>query len=172
MVRLDTESFHGDYTVTGILSNVGEKEGNTCAIAVSKASLTQWAGFDSAGYRAYVHFQNDEQLSQEVMAAYCQEIAARYGLPHVGMNSSYFAYTSKSIDFAAIGSIAALVLIGGYVVIQSIFRISIQDKIQSYGYSRVWAVLESPLVYCWAFLAACFCSPRVSTGPIMGWLCS
>ena len=135
-VRLDTESFQGDYTVTGILSNVGEKEGNTCAIAVSKAALTRWAGFDPAGYRAYVHFQNAGPLSQEIMTAYCREIAARYGLPHVGMNSGYFAYDSKSIDFAAIGGIAALVLIGGYVVIQSIFRISIQDKIQSYGQLR------------------------------------
>ena len=135
-VRLDTESFQGDYTVTGILSNVGEKEGNTCAIAISKAALTRWAGFDPAGYRAYVHFQNDRQLSQEVMTAYCQEIAARYDLPHVGMNSSYFAYYSKSIDFTTIGGIAALVLIGGYVVIQNIFRISIQDKIQSYGQLR------------------------------------
>ena len=135
-VRLDTESFHGDYTVTGILSNVGEKEGNTCAIAVSKASLTQWAGFDPAGYRAYVHFRSDRQLGQDVMTAYCQEVAARYGLPHVGMNSSYFSYYSKSIDFTTIGGIAALVLIGGYVVIQSMFRISIQDKIQSYGQLR------------------------------------
>ena len=135
-VRLDTESFQGDYTVTGILSNMGEKEGNTCAIAVSKAALTQWAGFDPAGYRAYVHFQNDEQLNQEIMTACCREIAARYGLPHAGMNSSYFAYASKSIDFASAGGIAALVLIGGYVVIQSIFRISIQDKIQSYGQLR------------------------------------
>ena len=135
-VRLDTESFHGDYTVTGILSNVGEKEGNTCAIAVSKTALTRWAGFDPAGYRAYVHFQNDEQLNQEIMTACCREIAARYGLPHAGMNSSYFAYASKSIDFASAGGIAALVLIGGYVVIQSIFRISIQDKIQSYGQLR------------------------------------
>ena len=135
-VRLDTESFQGDYTVTGILSNVGEKEANTCAIAVSKAALTQWAGFDPAGYRAYVHFQNDGQLSEEVMTARCREIAARYGLPHVGMNSSYFAYASKSIDFAATGGVAALALIGGYVVIQSIFRISIQDKIQSYGQLR------------------------------------
>ncbi len=135
-VRLDTESFHGDYTVTGILSNVGEKEANACAIAVSKAALTQWAGFDPAGYRAYVHFQNDEQLNQEIMTACCREIAARYGLPHAGMNSSYFAYASKSIDFASAGGIAALVLIGGYVVIQSIFRISIQDKIQSYGQLR------------------------------------
>ncbi len=135
-VRLDTESFQGDYIVTGILSNVGEKEVNVCAIAVSKAALTQWAGFDPAGYRAYVHFQNAEQLSQEVMTSCCREIAAWYGLPHVGMNSSYFAYASKSIDFAATGGVAALVLIGGYVVIQSIFRISIQDKIQSYGQLR------------------------------------
>ena len=135
-VQLDTESFHGDYTVTGILSNVGEKEVNACAIAVSKAALTQWAGFDPAGYRAYVHFQNDEQLNQEIMTACCREIAARYGLPHAGMNSSYFAYASKSIDFAAVGGIAALALIGGYVVIQSIFRISVQDKIQSYGQLR------------------------------------
>ena len=135
-VRLDTESFRGDYTVTGILSNVGEKEGNICAVAVSKAALTRWGGFDPAGYRAYVHFQNAEQLSQEVMTACCRDIAARYGLPHVGMNSSYFAYASKSIDFAATGGVAALALIGGYVVIQSIFRISVQDKIQSYGQLR------------------------------------
>ena len=135
-VRLDTKSFQGNYTVTGILSNMGEKEVNVCSIAVSKAALTQWAGFDPAGYRAYAHFQNDEQMSQEIMTACCREIAARYGLPHVGMNSSYFTHYSKSIDFATIGGIAALVLIGGYVVIQSIFRISIQDKIQSYGQLR------------------------------------
>ena len=135
-VRLDTESFHGDYTVTGILSNVGEKEANICAIAVSKAALTQWAGFDPAGYRAYVHFKNDRQLDQETMAAHCLEIAAQFGSAHVGMNSSYFAFNSKSVDFVAIFGIAALALAGGYVVIQSIFRISVNDKIQSYGQLR------------------------------------
>ena len=135
-VRLDTESFHGDYTVTGILSNVGEKEANLCAIAVSKAALTQWAGFDPAGYRAYVHFKNDRQFDQETMAARCSEIAAQFGSAHVGMNSNYFASNSKSIDFVTIFGISALVLAGGYVVIQSIFRISVNDKIQSYGQLR------------------------------------
>ena len=135
-VRLDTESFHGDYTVTGILSNVGEKEANLCAIAVSKAALTQWAGFDPAGYRAYVHFKNDRQFSQETMADRCREIAAQFGSAHVGMNSNYFASNSKSIDFVTVFGIAALVLAGGYVVIQSIFRISVNDKIQSYGQLR------------------------------------
>ncbi len=135
-VRMDTESFHGDYTVTGILSNVGEKEANICAIVVSKAALTQWAGFDSAGYRAYVHFKNDRQFDQGTMTARCREIAAQFGSPHVGMNSSYFASNSKSIDFVTIFGISALVLAGGYVVIQSIFRISVNDKIQSYGQLR------------------------------------
>ena len=135
-VRLDTESFHGDYTVTGILSNLGEKETNICAIAVSKTALTQWAGFDPAGYRAYVHFKNDRQLDQETMAARCREIAAQFDSAHVGMNSNYFASNSKSIDFVTIFGIAALVLSGGYVVVQSIFRISVNDKIQSYGQLR------------------------------------
>lgn len=144
-VRLDTESFHGDYTVTGILSNVGEKEANLCAIAVSKEALTQWAGFDPAGYRAYVHFKNDRQLGQETMAARCREIAAQFGSAHVGMNSNYFASHSKSIDFVTVFGIAALVLAGGYVVIQSIFRISVNDKIQSYGQLRTIGVTSRQL---------------------------
>lgn len=135
-VRLDTESFHGDYTVTGILSNVGEKEANLCAVAVSKEALTQWVGFEPYGYRAYVHFKNDRQFDQETMAAHCREIAAQFGSAHVGMNSNYFASNSKSIDFVTIFGISALVLAGGYVVIQSIFRISVNDKIQSYGQLR------------------------------------
>lgn len=98
--------------------------------------MTQWAGFDPAGYRAYVHFKNDRQFDQETAAAHCWEIAAQFGSAHVGMNSNYFASNSKSIDFVTIFGIAALVLAGGYVVIQSIFRISVNDKIQSYGQFR------------------------------------
>ncbi len=134
-VGLDTESFYGDYTVTGILDGAGEKESNTCVV-VSKAALMQWPGFDPAGYRAYVHFKNDRKFDREDMAAHCREIATQFGSPHVGMNSSYFAFNSKSIDFVAIFGIAALVLAGGYVVIQSIFRISVNDKIQNYGQLR------------------------------------
>ena len=135
-VTLDTESFHGKYVVTGIMENEGEKELNTCAFVVSKAALTEWAGFDSAGYRAYVHFRNDTQLDEAAMTAYCREIMEKYNLPPVEMNSKYFTYYERSIDFMAVSGIALLVLIGGYVVIQSIFRISINDKIQSYGQLR------------------------------------
>ncbi len=135
-VTLDTESFHGDYVVTGIMESVNEKEANACAIIISKAALTEWNGFDPAGYRAYVHFKNSDQLDEELMTSYCREIAEEYQLPMPKMNSKYFAYASKSFDFALMAGVIAIVLIGGYIVIQSIFRISINDKIQSYGQLR------------------------------------
>ena len=137
-VTLDTESFHGDYVVTGIMDSVNEKEANTCAIILSKAALTEWAGFDPAGYRAYAHFKNSDQLDEELMTSYCREIAEEYQLPTPSMNNRYFTYASKQPfdDFTLMAGVIALVLIGGYIVIQSIFRISINDKIRSYGQLR------------------------------------
>ena len=135
-VTLDTESFHGDYVVTGIMDSVNEKEANTCAIILSNAALTGWKGFDPAGYRAYVHFKNSDQLGEELMTSYCREIAEEYQLPNPSMNNKYFAYASKSFDFLPIFGVIVIVLIGGYIVIQSIFRISINDKIRSYGQLR------------------------------------
>ena len=135
-VTLDTESFHGDYVVTGIMDSVNEKEANTCAIILSKAALTEWKGFDPAGYHAYVHFKNSDQLGEELITSYCREIAEEYQLPNPSMNNKYFAYASKSFDFLPIFGVIVIVLIGGYIVIQSIFRISINDKIRSYGQLR------------------------------------
>ena len=40
----------------------GEKETNPFVVAVSRAALAQWPGFDPAGYCAYVYFKNDRQL--------------------------------------------------------------------------------------------------------------
>ena len=135
-VTLDTESFHGDYVVTGIMDSVNEKEANTCAIILSNAALTEWKGFDPAGYRAYVHFKNSDQLGEELITSYCREITEEYQLPNPRMNNRYFTYVSKSFNFALMAGVIAIVLIGGYIVIQSIFRISINDKIQSYGQLR------------------------------------
>ena len=137
-VTLDTESFHGNYVVTGIMDSVNEKEANTCAIILSKAALKEWDGFNPAGYRAYAHFKNSDQLDEELMTSYCREIAEEYQLPTPSMNNRYFTYASKQPfdDFTLMAGVIALVLIGGYIVIQSIFRISINDKIRSYGQLR------------------------------------
>ena len=135
-VTLDTESFHGEYTVTGIMDSAGEKEANSCAIVLSKEALAEWTDFNPAGYRAYVHFKNSTHLKEELMTSYCRQIAEEYQLPMPKMNSKYFTYSSKSFDFVLMGGVIAIALIGGYIVIQSIFRISINDKIQSYGQLR------------------------------------
>ena len=167
-VRLDTESFYGDYTVTGILEGAGEKETNTFVVAVSKAALTQWPGFDPAGYRAYVHFQNDRQFDQETMTAHCREIAAQFGSSHVAMNSNYFAFHSKSVDFVTIFGIAILVLMGGYVVIQSIFRISIHDKIQSYGQLRTIGATAKQIRRIVKKESRCLCGVGILLGILLG----
>ena len=55
------------------------------------------------------------------------------------MNLSYMKFYKQPVNvsmLALVAGIAVLVIIGGYVVIQSIFRISINDKIQSYGQLR------------------------------------
>lgn len=135
-VTLDTDSFRGEYIVIGIIESVNEKEMNSCGILLSEDALTEWSGFDPAGYRAYVHFENAAQLSEEVMTSYSRQIAEEHQLPMPKMNSKYFSYTSKSFDFALMGGVIAVVLTGGYIVIQSIFRISVNDKIQSYGQLR------------------------------------
>lgn len=135
-VTLDTKSFHGEYMVTGIMDCLGEKETNTCAIILSKDALIGWKGFNPENYRAYVHFENDTQMSEDVMTAHCRDITNKYQLPPVSMNNNYFVYYSRSIDWSVVCGVALIVLIGGYVVIQSIFRISINDKIQSYGQLR------------------------------------
>ena len=114
-VTLDTESFHGDYVVSGIMDSVNEKEANTCAIIISKAALTEWAGFAPTGYRAYVHFKNSDQLDEELITSYCRELAEEYQLPTPSMNNRYFTYASKQPfdDFTLMAGVIALVLIGG-----------------------------------------------------------
>ena len=72
------------------------------------------------------------------MTSYCREIAEEYQLPMPKMNSKYFAYASKSFDFALMAGVIAIVLIGGYIVIQSIFVSPSMTKSRATGsYGRL-----------------------------------
>lgn len=53
---LSSESFHGEYTVTGIMEGYKEKEVNGTSILLSKEALKGWSSY-GADYRAYVHFR-------------------------------------------------------------------------------------------------------------------
>ena len=138
VIQVDTESFQGEYVISGILSSFGEKETNTYGVLISKAMLQSWDRFDPSGYRAYVHFTNDQDLDEDTMFSFCRQLADDYGLPVPGTNTQYFRFKG-GIELDAIslvGVVAILILIGSSIVIQSIFRISINDKIQSYGQLR------------------------------------
>lgn len=135
-VLLDTESFGGSYVISGLTDALTDEKSGTYPFLISKDAIKAWENYDPAGYRAYAHFQNDRELDEETMTAYCRRIAKKLHLPPPGMNSAYFEFYRKPADYTLIAGLAALVLIAGYIVIQSIFRISVIDKIQSYGQLR------------------------------------
>lgn len=138
-IRLDSESFCGEYTLTGILEGYQEDKVNGCSFLLSKQALKSWSGYDPAGYRAYVHFRQEAEMTEAQLTARSREIAEQYQLPLPILHSAYLRFYKQPPDASVLGlaaGVAVLVLIGGYVVIQSIFRISIQDKIQSYGQLR------------------------------------
>ena len=57
------------------------------------------------------------------MTSYCKEIAEKYQLPMLKMNSKYFTYNTKSFNSPLMIGVTALVLIGGYIVIR-VFSVS------------------------------------------------
>ncbi len=146
-VRLDTESFQGEYVICGILSSFGEKATNTYGVLISQAMLQNWAGYDPAGYRAYVHFVDDQAWEEDAMLSFCRQIAEDRGLPVPGTNIQYFRYNrGLELDtLPLLGIVTVLVLIGSSIVIQSIFRISVHDKIQSYGQLRTLGATQKQI---------------------------
>ena len=117
-VMLSSESFHGEYTVTGIMEGYKEKEVNGSSILLSKEALKGWSGYDPADYRAYVHFKNEQQMDETELTARSREIAKEYQLEMPIMNLSYMKFYKQPVNvsmLALVAGIAVLVIIGGYV---------------------------------------------------------
>lgn len=138
-IRLDTESFQGDYIVSGIIDAPGAENAATYSFLVSKAALIKWSGYSDSMYAAYCHFENDRQLDEDTIRSSYKQIAEENNLPEPRFSTFYFRYAESNNFFRSLPlmfTVAAIVLIGSRIVIQSIFRISINDKIQSYGQLR------------------------------------
>lgn len=138
-VTLDTESFQSKYTVTGITDAFTVEGTETYPFIISKELLKQYAGYTPSGYRAYTHLNNDTGWSQEEIETYCETISEKYNLSKPSYNNLYFRWISgvTNLEFFPVTVLlAAIVLTGGCVVIQSIFRISVIEKIQYYGQFR------------------------------------
>ena len=138
-IRLDTESFQGDYIVSGIIDAPGAENAAIYSFLVSKAALIKWSGYSDSMYVAYCHLENDRQLDEDTIRSSYKQIAEENNLPEPRFSTLYFRYAESNNFFRSLPlmfTVAAIVLIGGCIVIQSIFRISINDKIQSYGQLR------------------------------------
>ena len=138
-VTLDTESFSGEYTISGILDTTGQEKQNMYYFLISKEMLEQCKKYEPDGFFAYVHLKNVDQLDGELIKSYVQKIKEELQIPGVGFQDAYFRYIDGDISMENVlllMAFAGIVLVGGCVVIQSIFRISIIDKIKSYGQLR------------------------------------
>ena len=138
-VTLDTESFSGEYIISGILDTTGQEKQNMYSFLISKEMLEQCKKYEPDGFFAYVHLKNVDQLDGELIKSYVQKIKEELQIPGVGFQDAYFRYIDGDISMENVlllMAFAGIVLVGGCVVIQSIFRISIIDKIKSYGQLR------------------------------------
>lgn len=138
-IRLDTESFREDYIVSGIIDAPGAENAAIYSFLVSKAALIKWSGYSDSMYVAYCHLENDRQLDEDTIRSSYKQIAEENNLPEPRFSTLYFRYAESNNFFRSLPlmfTVAAIVLIGGCIVIQSIFRISINDKIQSFGQLR------------------------------------
>lgn len=136
-VTLDISSFPGDYTISGILDASADDSKNLYSFMISKAALQQLDGYKTDGYFAYVHLKNAETMPEETSKAFFAQIAEKNQLRSVRFHSEFFQdmKTDWSQVMIILG-LAGIIGLGAWVVIQSIFRISINDKIKSYGQLR------------------------------------
>lgn len=135
MITLKTENFQGEYIVTGILKTAYDNK-NVYPFFISKERLQKVKNYNATSYLAYIHINND--VNAERIKDICNKVAEQNDFS-LRFNAAYFEYTNKEISvediIVLIGAIG-IVLFGSFIVIQSIFQISVIEKIQGYGQLR------------------------------------
>ena len=125
------------FTVSAILSSP-DTGVEAYSVMVSQAFLREQPAYRPDGYNAYVHIQGADDYQADDLKALGMEIRDRLGLRAVSYSSIYFS-VSRTVQPEVILQLAAVILavvLGGSMVIRSIFRISILEKIRSYGQLR------------------------------------
>lgn len=114
---------------------------------VSRAFLAAWPDYDPSGYAAYVHFKDADHYEQDALKTLAAEMCERFDLPHVGYSSLYFtpSRSLKTSDVLQAAALALLVAFGGSIVIRSIFRLSVIEKVRSYGQLRTLGATQKQI---------------------------
>ena len=125
-----------DFVISGITESSAESQGNySCYI--SKSFVENSSNYNPAKYQSYVCFADADSTSKEILkeriASIGKEIGADYSLSFLFFRENMGLSFENILTFV---SLSVLVLFAGITVIQSIFRISINEKIRNFGQLR------------------------------------
>ena len=125
-----------DFVISGITESSTESQGNySCYI--SKSFVENSPNYNPEKYQSYVCFADADSTSKEILkeriASIGKEIGADYSLSFLFFRENMGLSFENILTFV---SLSVLVLFAGITVIQSIFRISINEKIRNFGQLR------------------------------------
>ena len=125
-----------DFVISGITESSTESQGNySCYI--SKSFVENSSNYNPAKYQSYVCFADADSTSKAILkeriASIGKEIGADYSLGFLFFRENMGLSFENILTFV---SLSVLVLFAGITVIQSIFRISINEKIRNFGQLR------------------------------------
>ena len=125
-----------DFVISGITESSTESQGNYSCY-VSKSFVENSPNYNPEKYQSYVCFADADSTSKEILkeriASIGKEIGADYSLSFLFFRENMGLSFENILTFV---SLSVLVLFAGITVIQSIFRISINEKIRNFGQLR------------------------------------
>lgn len=134
-ITLKMENFQGEYVVTGIFKTAYDNK-NVYPFFISDETLQKSKNYNAGKYLAYIHISSD--IDAEDIKNFCNRVAEEKNLT-LKFNDAYFEYITRetsSQDIAILLGTIGFVLFGSCIVIESIFQISVLEKIQRYGQLR------------------------------------
>ena len=161
-----------DFVISGITESSTESQGNySCYI--SKSFVENSSNYNPAKYQSYVCFADADSTSKEILkeriASIGKEIGADYSLSFLFFRENMGLSFENILTFV---SLSVLVLFAGITVIQSIFRISINEKIRNFGQLRTLGTtalqIKKMINYESRYLSWLGISPGIVLGAIVG----
>lgn len=125
-----------EFVISGITESLTESQGNYSCF-VSKKFIENSPDYNPSNYQSYVCFADADSMSKEALkekiASIGMEINADYSLSFLFFRENMGLSFENILTFA---SLSVLILFAGVTVIQSIFRISVNEKIRNFGQLR------------------------------------
>lgn len=135
-----------EYTVCGLIQD--EDTDNTYEVLVSQKLLASYFAGTNIPYAALIRMAGSEDMDTDGLKQYIIASLEPYGFEEadIRFSSSYFTtFENASADRLTTGGIGMLIIIACYVVIYSLFYISVTEKVKEYGQLRVVGITQKQM---------------------------